>query len=343
MKKFIQSAALLAMLILVSLLHSCKEDPPPAPANNAYLTLKTYMISNSLDLPALLAGWVVDPFATTATPTAGIVDEATSSIPGYTIYDIRPAADFATNHIKNAKNVVLKDVITTTETLGLAKDAKILVVCFTGQTAGQAVMALRLLGWKNAQVLKWGMAGWNATYQGPWVSNSGYVTPANGDLAVGSANWVTTAAPATGSFAEPTLTSSSTDGAAILKERVQAVLNAGFSTADGAAVLAAPATFSIVNYWLATDYTTLGHFTGAYNVPVISLAGDLNKAFDPSKEMLVYCWTGQTSSVATFWLNVLGYKTKGIGYGANRMIYSSLKTANKTTYKGPKTWTVTNL
>ncbi|MBA4409097.1 MAG: rhodanese-like domain-containing protein [Bacteroidota bacterium] len=339
MKKFIQSAALLAMLVLVSLLHSCKEDPPPTP-DNAFIALKSYMVANNLDLPAMLTTWVVDPFGTSATPP-GIVDDATSTIPGYTVYDLRAAADFATNRIKNAKNVVLKDVITTTETLALAKDAKILVVCYTGQTAGQAVMALRLLGWKNAQVLKWGMAGWNAAYQGPWVSNSGFVTPASGDLAVGNANWVTSVT-ATGSFAEPNFTSTSSDGAAILKERVQALLNAGFSTADGSAVLAAPATFSIVNYWTAADYTTLGHFSGAANIPVISLAGDLNKGFDPSKEMLVYCWTGQTSSMATFWLNTLGYKTKSIGYGANRMIYSTLKTAGKTIYKGPKSWTVTN-
>ena len=337
MKSFIQSSALLAMLILVSLLHSCKEDPPPTP-DNAYLTLKSYMMTNNLDLPALLASWVVDP---NGTSTSGIVDDATSTVTGYTVYDIRPAADFAANHIKNAKNVVLKDVITTTESLGLAKDAKILVVCFTGQTAGQAVMALRLLGWSKAQVLKWGMAGWNATYQGPWANNSGFADPSKGDLAVGSANWVTTAAPVTGSFAEPTFTSTSSDGSVILKERVQAVLNAGFSPADGAAVLAAPATFSIVNYWSAADYTSLGHFSGAYNIPAISLAGDLNKGFDPSKETLVYCWTGQTSSVASFWLNVLGYKTKGISFGTNRMIYSSMKTAGKSIYKGPKAWTVT--
>jgi len=340
MKKSIQSASLLIMLVLVSLLHACKEDPPPAPADNAYLTLKTYMMTNNLDLPALLSGWVVDPTGLTATP-AGIIDEATNSIPGYTVYDIRPATDFADGHIKDAVNVALKDVITKTETLGLAKEAKILVVCFTGQTAGQAVMALRLLGYKNAQVLKWGMAGWNASFQGPWVNNSGFLTPANGELAAGSANWVTTEAPATGSFPEPTFTSTSTDGATILKERVQAVLNAGFSPADGAAVLAAPATFTIVNYWSAADYTTLGHFSGAANIPVISLAGDLVKGFDPSKETLVYCWTGQTSSVATFWLNVLGYKTKGIGFGSNRMIYSAMKTAGKSIYKGPKTWTVT--
>jgi len=341
MKKTIQTAALLAMFILVSLLHSCKEDPPPTPVDS-FQTLKSYMMANNLDLPALLANpsWVVDPTGLTATPP-GIVDEATSTIPGYTVYDIRPAADFAAGHISGAQNVALKDVITKTESLGLAKDAKILVVCFTGQTAGQAVMALRLLGWSKAQVLKWGMAGWNAAYKTPWVNNSGVEIPANGDLAVGNANWVTTAAPATGSFAEPTMTSNSTDGVAILKERVQAVLNAGFSTADGKAVLDAPASFSIVNYWSAADYTALGHYSGAYNVPVISLAGDLHKAFDPSKEMLVYCYTGQTSSVATFWLNVLGYKTKGIGFGTNRMIYSALKTATKPVYKGPKAWTVT--
>jgi rhodanese-related sulfurtransferase len=341
MKKIIRSAALLAMLILVSFLHSCKEDPPPVP-DNSFQTLKSYMITNNLDLPALLAnpGWVVDPTGLTATP-AGIIDEATSTIPGYTVYDIRSAADFATSHISGAKNVVLKDVITTTETLGLAKDSKILVVCYTGQTAGQAVMALRLLGWSKAQVLKWGMAGWNATFQTPWVNNSGYVDATKGDLAVGSANWVTTAAPVNGTFNEPTISSTSTDGAAILKERVLAVLNAGFSTADGKAVLDAPASYSIVNYWPVADYTSLGHYSGAFNVPVISLAGDLHKSFDPSKEMLVYCYTGQTSSVATFWLNVLGYKTKGIAFGTNRMVYTAMKTASKPVYKGPKTWTVT--
>lgn len=338
MKKTIKWATLLAMLVLVSLFHSCKKDPPPTP-DNAYATLKTYMLTNSLDLPAMLTSWVVDPAGISA---SGIVDDATSTVTGYTVYDLRSAADFAINHIKNAKNVALKDVITTTETLALAKDAKILVVCYTGQTAGQAVMALRLLGWKNAQVLKWGMAGWNATYQGPWVNNSGFVTPANGDLAVGNANWVTTAAPVTGSFAEPTWSSASTDGATILKERVQAVLANGFATGDGSAILATPANYTIVNYWPTTDYIALGHFVGAYNIPVISLTNDLVKGFDPTKETQIYCWTGQTASMASFWMNVLGYKTKPIGFGANRMIYSALKAAGKSIYKGPKNWAVTN-
>lgn len=328
---------MLATLLLVVLLQSCKKDPPPAPTDG-FATLKEYMVANNLDLPAMLTSWVVDPNGTSA---SGIVDDATSVITGYTVLDLRSATDFAANHISGAKNVVLKDVITSVEALGTAKDAKIAVVCYTGQTAGQAVMALRLLGWKNAVVLKWGMAGWNATFQTPWTSNSGFVDPAKGDLAVGSANWVTTAAPATGSFALPSWTSTATTGAAILRERVLAVLAAGFSPADGSAVLAAPASYTIVNYWSAADYAALGHFSGAFNIPVISLANDLVKGFDPTKETLIYCWTGQTSSMAVFWMNVLGYKAKSIGFGTNRMIYTAMKGAGKSIYKGPKTWTVT--
>ena len=335
MKNLIKFAILLAF-VPVLFLSSCKEDEPEAV--NAYLTLKTYMVQNTLDLPDLAKNWIVDPKSTNM---GGIVDSVSGTIPGYTIYDIRSATDFASGHIKNAVNVALKDIITTVTTAAVAKDAKILVVCYTGQTAGQAVMALRLLGWKNAVVLKWGMAGWNATYKGPWVSNSGYEVAANGNIAVGHANWVTTAAPANGSFAEPVWTSTSTDGAAILKERVQFVLNAGFSPVAAADVLAAPANYQIVNYWSNTDYLKYGHYTGAFNVPTIALAGDLIKAFDPSKQEIVYCYTGQTSSIATFWLNVLGYNTKGISFGANKLVYDQLKTGGAAIYKGPKNWAVT--
>jgi rhodanese-related sulfurtransferase len=335
MKNLTKLAILLAF-VPVFFFTSCKEDPPATV--NAYTTLKTYMVTNNLDLPALATGWIVDPKSTNQ--VGGIVDSVTGTIPGYTIYDLRSATDFATGHIKDAKNVLLKDIITTVTTDAISKDGKILVVCYTGQTAGQAVMALRLLGWKNAVVLKWGMAGWNPAFKGPWVSNSGVEVQANGNIAVGSPNWVTSAAPATGVFAEPVWTSTLTDGAAILAERVQVVLNAGFSPAAGADVLANPSSFKIVNYWGNADYLAFGHFSGAYNVPTIALAGDLNTAFDPSTQELVYCYTGQTSSIASFWLNVLGYNTKGISFGANHLVYDQLKAGAKSVYKGAKNWAV---
>jgi len=332
MKNFFKLAILLAF-VPVLLLNSCKKDEPDAV--NAYLTLKTYMVTNALDLPDLAKNWIVDP---KSTAMGGPIDSVTSTMPAYHVFDIRPPADYASGHIKNAVNVALKDVVTTAANY---TDKPIIVVCFTGQTAGQAVMALRLSGFANAVVLKWGMAGWNSAYKGPWVSNSGVEVQANGNKAVGNANWVKTAAPANGSYAEPVWTSTSTDGAAILKERVQAVLDAGFSPASSDDVLANPSNFQVINYWSNEDYLKFGHFSGAYNLPTIALAGDLIKAFDPAKEELVYCYTGQTSSIATFWLNVLGYKTKGISFGANRLVYDDLKANAKAVYKGAKNWAVT--
>ncbi len=331
MRKLINLAVLLAFMP-VMMMTSCKKDAPETV--NAYVTLKTYLVANTLDLPDLAKSWIIDP---KSTKMGGGIDSVTSTMPGYHVFDIRPAADFAAGHIKNAVNVVLKDVVTTAANY---KDKPICVVCFTGQTAGQAVMALRLSGFPNAVVLKWGMAGWNSAFKGPWTSNSGYETAANGNIAASNANWVTTAAPTNGIFAEPVWTSNATDGAAILKERVQAVLNTGFTTQAAADVLANPTTFQIMNYWPATDYVALGHFAGAYDLPVISLAGDMVKAIDPSKQALVYCYTGQTSSIATFWLNVLGYNTKSIGFGANKLVYSPLMTAGKPVYKGYKNWAV---
>lgn len=331
MKKLINLAIILAFMPVL-FLASCKKDAPETV--NAYLTLKTYMVTNTLDLPDLAKNWIVDP---KSVKMGGPIDSVTSTMPGYNVFDIRPAADFATGHIKNAINVALKDVVTTAANY---KDKPICVVCFTGQTAGQAVMALRLSGFPTAVVLKWGMAGWNAAYKGPWVANSGVEVQANGNIAVGSTNWVTTAAPANGVFLEPVWTSASTDGAAILKERVQAVLNAGFNPAASADVLAAPASYQVINYWTNENYLKFGHFTGAFNMPVIALAGNLVTAFDPSKEELVYCYTGQTSSIASFWLNVLGYKTKGISFGANHLVYDQLKANAQAVYKGAKNWAV---
>lgn len=331
MKRMLFAFTFLA-LAQVLIISSCKKDEPEAV--NAYLTLKTYMVQNGLDLPDLAKNWIVDPKSTNM---GGIVDSLTSSIPGYNVFDLRSASDFSAGHIKGAVNVALKDVVTTAASY---TDKPILVVCYTGQTAGQAVMALRLSGYSNAVVLKWGMAGWNPAFKGPWTSNSGYETAANGNIAVGNSNWVTTEAPAAGSYAEPVWTSSFTDGASILKERVQAVLDAGFAPVAATDVLANPTGYSTVNYWSQADYASFGHFSGAYNFPVISLAGDLVKGLDPSKQELVYCYTGQTSSIATFWLNVLGYQTKSIGFGANRLVYDQLKSAGKTVYKGPKNWAI---
>jgi rhodanese-related sulfurtransferase len=317
--------ALLFALVPVLFFTSCKKDEPaPNPSTQAsFSTLKTYMTDNSMDLPALLSSWVVAPEPLSV--EGGIVDtENGYTIPGFHVFDIRSVEAFAAGHIEGAMRVDLKDVV---ETAAGYTDKPILVACVTGQTAGHAVMALRLSGYADAKVLKWGMSGWNSAITTAWESNIG-------DIGLTSDNWIYDEAPAPGSFDNPSWSSSFTAGADILAERVDAMLNGGFKAVGASTVLSTPADYQIINFWDATDYTTFGHFSGAYQVKPISLADDISKVFDPASVSLVYCYTGQTSSMATAWLNVLGYNVSSVLFGVNALNYTELAAAGKPHWHG---------
>jgi len=300
----------------------CKKTDDNLPSGN-FTALQTYMVANNLDLPKMLETWTADA---KLTRLGGIVDSAAGySIPSMYVVDIRSAADFANGHIKDAVNASLANLLEVTQNM---TDKPILVVCATGQTAGVACMSLRLSGFSTAKVLKFGMAGWNSQFSGLWST-----AIANGNQAQGNANWVTTASPATGSFSYPTLNSSSTDGAIILKERIAAVLSAGFVPVDPGTVLGNSTNYSIINFWPEADYLSFGHYNGAVRINPITLANAEIKGIDPSKETLLYCYTGMTSAFVTTWLNVLGYNTKSIKFGANTLVYDDLLNGQKTVFK----------
>lgn len=315
--KFFLFVALVPALVLTS----CKKSDDDTQTGN-FETLKTYMVAQGLDLPALLDKWAIDAKLTT---DGGIVDPTDHSIPGYYVFDLRSATDFAAGHIKGAINVALKDVVTAAQG---KTDKPILLVCYTGQNAGVACAALRLSGFKEAKILKFGMAAWNEAFQGPWMN-------AKGNIAVGNPNWVFDAAPAPIAYNKPAWTSTATDGKAILDQKISEVLAAGLQTVNPADVLANPANYTIINYWPEADYTTFGHFAGAFDIPKFSLEGDEIKYINPDKEVIIYCYTGMTSAFVTTYLNILGYKTKGVKFGANALVYDALKDASKTVYKGP--------
>ena len=312
MKKFAKLLFLILMATSVAFIGCNRDDdddnpgggPTPTPS---FEILKTYVTTNSLDLDAILGGWITDA----ASVNAKGADQ-------YFIIDIRNANDFATAHIENAVNSPLTDVLTA----AVAATKPILVVCYTGQIAGQAVVALRLSGYADAKVLKWGMAGWATAFAGPWQNNIDSV-------AVGNASWIVapgqTATTAT--FADPSFTSTFTDGAAILEERVDYLLNKttpwGVKNAD---VLTSPSNYFINNYWAATDVAEYGNITGAYRVQPFTFADGTYLGLDASKTIVTYCWTGQTSSMITAYLTVMGYDALSLNFGANGMIYSLLHT-----------------
>jgi len=75
--------------------------------------------------------------------------------------DVRQAADYAKGHVKGAVNIPFgKGMQEQFKTL--PKDKQIIVTCYTGQTAGQTVAVMRMMGY-NAVSLQGGMTnGWEA-------------------------------------------------------------------------------------------------------------------------------------------------------------------------------------
>ncbi len=314
MRQFIKFFALLLVpaLFFVS---SCKDDPVE-PSKTEFELLKTYMADNNLDLPTVTSSF-------TKAGSALNVNTADYSVPDYYVIDLRAQADFDLGHIKDAHIATLATVL---DEAAKANGKKILVVCYTGQTAARAVAALRLMN-HEAYSLKWGMCGWHDDLAGKWKSNA---------VDFASPNWVTTGAPpALATFADPKLNTNLTDGREILQARVKAMLSKEWSVSK-TDVLANPGNYFIVNKWPLTSWDAYGHINGAYRIDEDLNLAHLNN-LNPTATTVVYCYTGQTSAITGFWLDVLGYNSRSLSFGANGIVHTAL--VNGAVDGGPgKSW-----
>lgn len=295
---------LIPMLVLsLFLFTGCSDDDDDATVD-AYAELSDYLVDNNMDLPAILTNWI-----TTAEAIQGIGRDLVD----YYIMDIRSSDAYNLGHIPGAELSTLGGILTDAVNNG-GKD--ILIVCYSGQSAGHAVTALRLMGY-TAQVLKWGMSSWSPDFDDSWENGTS-------SFAVGHANWTYSIGfTAMTEHDYPTFETEETEGMAILEERVNAMLAGGFKGINATDVLAAPGDYFINNYWTEAEATPYGNIAGAYRIKE-DLAGDGFMYLDPDMTIVTYCWTGQTSSVVTAYLTVLGYDAKSLKFGANGMIYDSL-------------------
>lgn len=302
MKKYFIYTILVAFIASFSFT-GCKYDdecdcPDSEPV--AYKTLTTHLKSINMDF---------DHVITSANDQKFVMFPADGDLSGKYIIDIRSTEAFASGHIDGAHNVSFTSILDEAANA----DKQIVVVCFTGQTACYATSLLRLYGYEDAQALKWGMSGWNPEFDS-WTAKCGDANDAHPE------NW-TTSASTPGTFNAPDWTSTNTDGAAILMERVEAVVAAGFKTVSNADVVAAPGDYYVNNYFSDADYTGFGHVNGAFRILPL-LIDDCSK-IDPNAKVVSYCYTGQTSAVLTAYLNVLGFDAYSLTFGINGLAHSS--------------------
>tara|TARA_R110002050_G_scaffold263772_1_gene404423 strand:- start:19610 stop:20569 length:960 start_codon:yes stop_codon:yes gene_type:complete len=301
---------LLAIIIIpLFMAVSCKKVVDnPTSSGNSYKVMTEYMVANNMDLDHILTDWIV------AAPAA--VADVPAFVAQYDILDIRDAAAYTAGHIEGATNSSLANIVK--DAAGTSKP--ILVVCYTGQTASHAVVALKLSGYQ-AKVLKWGMSGWRADLASPWEGNSG---PVNGVTAIGHTNWVTTSTASPVIYSTPDLTVSGT-AEEMLKTRVNYMIGEGFKGIVNTEVLDNTGNYFINNYWDQVDVDHYGHIADAHRIKPLTIANDEMLNIDPSKTIVTYCWTGQTSSMVTAYLNVIGYNAVSLKFGTNGLIYTELQ------------------
>jgi rhodanese-related sulfurtransferase len=290
--------------VLMVFTTGCKDETDDPTPINYYEELTDYLVESGLDLPAIMTEWVITASA--------LNDNGTDN---YYIIDIRNAEDFAAGHIEGANNTTLANILTEATNA----DKPIVVVCYTGQTAAQGHVALRLSGYSNCKILKFGMSAWNGDFDS-WTANVG-------NVANGHASWSTSYNIETAlTFDEPDFTATAETGADILEERVNYMLEQGFKSVNISDVLETPTNYFINTYWTEAIVNAYGHFVGAYRIQEnLSIADGGLLNLDPASTVVTYCWTGQISNLITSYLTVLGYDAKSLKFGANGLVHDLLQ------------------
>lgn len=234
------------------------------------------------------------------------------------VLDIRGAYDYSKGHIKNAVSLKKTEVIDYAQVKGLPLYDKVIMVCYSGQSATYSAALLQMLGYNNVYVLEWGMTGWNKQFSKYWktnISNNGINELTDKVYTKNSSSTL------------PGIKSYKNAGQDILYERAKALEKDMYSS-------------SAVNY----DYYSknvqnsyiISFQPGAIykeahlkNAILYNQENSLNIATDLltlpiDKEIIIYSNKGYQSTFLTAYLKMLGYNAKTLKYGANSFMNSKL-------------------
>lgn len=200
------------------------------------------------------------------------------------ILSVQKAEDYAKARIADAINIPYGKT-TLTNLSKLPKNKKIIVYCYTGQTAGQTVAALRLLGY-DAVSLNGGMG---------MVSNKPY-------------GWMNQAF----------WTNSSLPDINAIQRYFQYMPSHIYKIAESefVAKVAAGDKMVVLDLRSAADYAN-GHVKGAINIPFGTAISDNLTKIPQNKDVFIYCYTGQTAGQAVMTLNMAGIKARSVNLGWN--------------------------
>jgi len=281
-------------------------DPP-----NEFETLLNYFEANN--------NFINSP----ASPALVMADEVKKNMknPKYHIIDIRSDSWFEYSHIKDANNVQPEDLLSYFETKISPTDFdKIVLICYSGQSAAYFTSLLRLAGFDNVHSMKWGMSSWRLDFaEDTWLKN---ISDDFTDKLETNEN----IKPEKGTY--PSLSTGKTEAQEILRDRLEKAFATPYKEyiIKSADIFANPSDYFVMNYWGQDKYLN-GHIPGAvlYD-PNGSLASTSDLSTLPiDKKVAVFSATGQEAAYVVAYLNLLGYDVGNVAYGANAIMNKTLK------------------
>jgi len=242
-----------------------------------------------------------------------LTDADTSNDP-YVI-DFRSATLYNEKHIKGAVNMTYEDVVAKLNDGTIPKDKTVVNVCYSGQGASRVTAMMNMLGYQ-ARNLLFAYCSIDTSLS----SATGWVDAIAEDEYT---DLETTANTTTTTHDFPTINTGKTTAEEIIKERFSLALT-GWSV-SATDVWDNPSNYFIINYWPESEYLNPGHIPGAYQfTPKSSLkTTEMLNLLPTDKTIVVYCYTGQTSSQVVTYLRILGYDAKSLSYGFSGFAYNA--------------------
>jgi rhodanese-related sulfurtransferase len=315
----------LFFILAVFALNSCKQSY--SPGDNLETVPETKITIDEIDALMDFLDNSGDYINSYGMPNMVSASNVYENLNRYFILDIRSSEEYVKGHINGAMNISTDKVLNyLDEFVAASVYDKIIVVDETGQAASFVTAVLRMLGYNNAYAMKYGMGAWNRSLD-KWSKN----TSSKFSNQLESKD-----NPKTKTYALPKLTTGQHCGAEIMEARATTVLNTPFErlTISAERVYNEPEDFYIINYWTKDRYD-YGHIPGSHQYTPkqdIKKSTLLNTIPD-DKKIVIYGYTGQTSSFLMAYLRMLGYNAFVIPYGANSFMYNQLLAKNWNAFK----------
>lgn len=239
------------------------------------------------------------------------------------ILDIRKTSDYNAGHIPGAIQIDTKKLFYNfKEKLTPYKYDKIVLVCYSGQSAVYNAAVLQLLGYNNVCALKWGMSSWEkGTAEKKWLKKLHNSSPIIEQIEIAKSDET---------FKLSVLSTGLNRGFEILEARAIKLLAGGYSNASiNLDKITNPTDYHFIQYSPKKIYN-------AKHPKGVKLYESFNSLICPAelkslpadKVIVVLSEYGQDGAIITAYLKLLGYKVKNLNYGVQNYMHTKVMQTN---------------